>query len=80
MVEIVKTSNTNGRRMAYSVVGNQDPLLDDASEVDSSTAERIVILTPFGENNFFYIIAGIVALILVAGIVIIKVKVLNKRN
>lgn len=80
MIEIVKTSNTNGRRMAYSVVGNQDPLLDDASEVDSSVAERIVILTPFGENNFFYIIAGIVAVVLVAGIVLIKVKVLKKKE
>lgn len=80
MVEIVKTSNENGRRMAYSVVGNQDPLLDDASEVDSSVAERIVILTPFGENNFFYMIAGIVAAILVVGIVLIKVKVLKKND
>lgn len=80
MVEIAKTSNENGRRMAYSVVGNQDPLLDDASEVDSSTAERIVILTPFGENNFYYIIAGVVAVILVAGIILIKVKVLKKKE
>ena len=62
------------------MVGNQDPLLDDASEVDSSVAERIVILTPFGENNFFYMIAGIVAAILVVGIVLIKVKVLKKND
>ena len=80
MVEIVKTSNENGRRMAFSVVGNQDPLLDNPSEIDSSMAERIIILTPFGENNFFYIIAGIVAVILVAGIVLIKVFVLKKKN
>ena len=80
MVEIVKTSNENGRRMAFSVVGNQDPLLDNPSEIDSSMAERIIILTPFGENNFFYIIAGIVAVILVAGIVLIKVFVLKKKS
>ena len=79
MAEIVKTSNENGRRMAFSVVGNQDPLLDNPSEIDASMAERIIILTPFGENNFFYIIAGIVAVMLVAGIVLIKVFVLKKK-
>ena len=80
MAEIVKTSNENGRRMAYSVVGNQDPLLDNPSEIDASMAERIIILTPFGENNFFYMIAGIVAVMLVVGIVLIKVFVLKKRD
>ena len=80
MAEIVKTSNDNGRRMAFSVVGNQDPLLDNPSEIDASMAERIIILTPFGENNFFYMIAGIVAVILVIGIVLIKVFVLKKRD
>lgn len=80
MVEIVKTSNENGRRMAFSVVGNQDPTLDNPSEIDTSMAERIVILTPFGENTFYYIIAGVVSVMLVAGIVLIKVFVLKKRN
>ena len=80
MAEIVKTSNENGRRMAFSVVGNQDPLLDNPSEIDASMAERIIILTPFGENNFFYMIAGIVAVMLVVGIVLIKVFVLKKRD
>ena len=51
MAEIVKTSNENGRRMAYSVVGNQDPLLDNPSEIDASMAERIIILTPFGREQ-----------------------------
>ena len=80
MAEIVKTSNENGRRMAFSVVGNQDPMLDNPSEIDASMAERIIILTPFGENNFFYMIAGIVAVILVIGIVLIKVFVLKKKK
>ena len=53
MVEIVKTSNTVGRRMAFSVVGNQDPTLSDASEVDSSVAEKVVILPPFGNTHIF---------------------------
>ena len=80
MVEITKTSNENGRRMAYSVVGNQDPLLDDASELDSSVAERIVILPPFGEVRMYYVIGTIVAVILIAGIVLIKKKVLKKTK
>ena len=80
MVEIVKTSNENGRRMAYSVVGNQNPLLDDASELDSSTAERIVILPPFGETRMYYILGITVAVILIAGVVLIKKKVLKKTK
>ena len=80
MVEIAKTSNENGRRMAYSVVGNQDPLLDDASELDSSVAERIVILPPFGEVRMYYAIGAIVAVILIAGIILIKKKVLKKTK
>ena len=82
MVEVVKTSNENGRRMAYSVVGNQDPLLDDASELDSSVAERIVILPPFGSGEIltYCAIAAAVGVILIAGIVLIKKKVLKKTK
>src|SRR5699024_10093037 len=72
MVEIVETSNTVGRRMAYSVVGNQDPLFDDASEVDTNIAERIIILTPFGEVHIYYILIAVVAIILIVGIVLIR--------
>ena len=72
MVEILQTSNTVGRRMAYSVVGNQDPLYDDASEVDTNIAERIIILTPFGEVHIFYILIAVVAIILIVGIVLIR--------
>ena len=78
MVEIVKTSNKLGRRMAYSVVGNQDPTLDNASEVDASAAERVVILPPFGEKAVYYVIGAIVGIILIAGIVLIIRKVLKK--
>lgn len=82
MVEIVKTSNTVGRRMAYSVVGNQDPTLSDASEVDSSVAERIVILPPFGSGEIltYCAIAVAVGAILVIGIVLIRRKVLSGKN
>ena len=79
MVEIVKTSNSVGRRMAYSVVGNQDPSLEDASEVDANIAERIVILPPFGEVRIYYIIAGVVAVMLIGGIILIRRKVLKGK-
>lgn len=80
MVEIVKTSNDVGRRMAYSIVGNQDPLANGPSEVDSSAAEKIVILPPFGEVRMYYILGAIVAILLIGGIVLIKKKVLKGKN
>lgn len=78
MVEIVKTSNTVGRRMAYSVVGNQDPTADKASEVDSSIAEKVIILPPFGDTHIFYVLGAVIAVILIGGIVFIIRKVLKK--
>ncbi len=80
MVEIVKTSNTVGRRMAYSVVGNQDPSLSDASEVDANVAERIVILPPFGEVRIYYILGAVVAVMLIGGIILIRRKVLKGKD
>ena len=80
MVEIVKTSNTVGRRMAYSVVGNQNPLSEEPSEVDSNVAEKIVILPPFGEVRMYYILGAIVAILLIGGIILIKKKVLKGKN
>ena len=80
MVEIVKTSNTAGRRMAYSVVGNENPLAEEPSEVDTSIAEKVVILPPFGALRIIYIVGAVVAIILVAGIILIKKKVLNNKS
>ena len=81
MVEILKTSNEVGRRMAYSVVGNQDPVAEDAAEIDANVGERIVILPPFGSTTLYYIIGGLViALLLAGGIILIKVKVLKKKE
>ena len=80
MAEIVKTSNTVGRRMAFSVVGNQDPTLSDASEVDSSVAEKVIILPPFGNTHIYYILGAVIAVILIAGITFIIVKVNKKRE
>ena len=80
LVEIVKTSNTVGRRMEYSVVGNQDPE-SRPQELDSDIAEVVRILPPFG-NAGLYIIITAVALVaivvIIGGTIFIKKKVLKK--
>lgn len=77
ITEIVQTSNTAGRRMAYSIVGNQNPM-EDPAEVDSSKAERVVILPPTGSTYLYLGLGAIAIIILIGGIVIIKKKVLKK--
>ena len=80
IAEIVKTTNSVGRRMAYSVAGNQDPT-QIPSEVDAAKAERVMILPPFGSATYVYIIIAIAAAtILVVGIVLIKKKVIGKKE
>ena len=77
IAEITQYSNTVGRRMAYSVVGNQDPATTP-TEVDSAGAEKVIILPPFG-HTYMYIGITIAALaIVVIGIILIKKKVLKK--
>ena len=73
IAEIMQTSNTVGRRMAYSVVGNQDPTTEP-TEVDTAKAEKVLILPPFGTNYLYYGLAILVTITLVAGIVFIKKK------
>jgi len=80
MMEIVKTSNTVGRRMAYSVVGNQHPTSTEPEEIDASAAERVIILPPFGERQIYYILGAVMAIILIGGITLIIKKVLRKKD
>ena len=63
--------------MAYSIVGNQDPT-KTPSEVDSSRAEKVTVLPPFGQAYFYYGIGILVGILIIAGIVIIKKKVMKK--
>lgn len=80
MVEIVKTSNNVGRRMEYSVVGNQDPT-EKPQELDSDISEIVRILPPFGNAGKPIIIIATTLLaltILTGGIFFIKKKVLKK--
>ena len=50
------------------------------NELDTSAAERVVILPPFGQKQIYYIVGGIVGTILVVGIALIIRKVLKKKN
>lgn len=79
IAEITTITNTVGRRMAYSIQGNQDPTATPA-EVDSVKSERVTILPPFGIGNIvvYIAIAVSVLVILAGGIILIKKKVLNK--
>ena len=80
IVEIVKTSNTVGRRNEYSVVGNQDPT-KEPQELDSDKAEVVKILPPFGDTAR-YITIGAIIIVAIAvgtvGIIFIKKKILVK--
>ena len=77
IAEILQTSNTVGRRMAFSIVGNQDPT-KAPTEIDSAKAEEVVILPPLGQM-YLYFGLGIVVVALIAGaVIVIKNKVLKK--
>ena len=77
IAEIVEVSNTVGRKMAFSIVGNQDPTVDTPGEIDASIAEKILILPPFGNGNIvYYILGAVVGIILIGGIILIIKKVL----
>ena len=78
MTELVTTQNTVGRKMSYSVVGNQDPTMEPR-EIDADDSQEVVILPPFGNTHIFYVLGGVIALILIAGITITLV-VLKKRK
>ena len=81
IVEIINTSNTVGRRMEYSVVGNQDPTISP-QELDSDQAEVVKILPPFGSGiNYIaisLIVLGTVGLITLI-IFYIKKEILIKK-
>lgn len=79
-LEIINTSNTVGRRnyVKKSVVGNFNPETKP-NEPDTGETEKIIITPPTGEQNYIPIIAyaGTMLVILMAGIIIIKKKVLR---
>ena len=77
MAEIIKVSNDVGRRMAFSTVGNQSPnSVVEEIDADSST---VTVLPPFGQTYIYYILGIGIAVILIAGIILIKIKVIDKK-
>lgn len=78
MTEIVTTHNDVGRRMSYSVAGNQDPTMEPR-EIDADDSQEVVILPPFGQQYIYYVLGTAVAVILIAGI-IITIVILKKRK
>ena len=78
MVELVESSNTVGRRMAETVVGNQDPTVEP-QEIDADDSQEVTILPPFGQNYIYYVLGIAVAVILIGGIVGV-IMVVRKRK
>ena len=78
MVELVESSNTVGRRMAYSVAGNQDPTVEP-QEIDADDSQEVTILPPFGQQYVYYILGTVVAVILIGGIIGV-IMVVRKRK
>ena len=78
MTELVTSKNTVGRKMAYSIVGNQDPTTEPY-EIDADSSQEVVILPPFGNTPIFYVLISVVAFILIAGITI-TIVVLKKHK
>lgn len=76
VAEIVQITNTAGRRMAFSIVGNQNPE-QKAMEVDSSSAEQVIILPPFGTESTYLLLSLSVITMLATGIILIKKLVLK---
>lgn len=71
LTELVKVKNTAGRRMAYSVVGNQDPT-QESTEIDADSSQQVTIMPPYGQKYIYYILGVGIAIILVAGIIIAR--------
>ena len=80
IAEIVQISNDVGRRMAYSVQGNQNPTTLEPTEPDSSKAERVVILPPFGEQYLYLGLGIFIAIIIGVAAIVIRKVVLNKNR
>lgn len=98
LAEIVATTNSQGRRMQFSIVGNQEMAdqslgnnaatdansgedLITPSEIDTDSAQKIVIMPPTGENkNYIPIIVGsIIGVIVIIGAIVLIRKYVKKQ-
>jgi len=75
--EIVERLSDVGRRDYSTKTGNYEPHDKEYTELDGALAERVMILPPFGENYSNYFVIAIVSVIVLgAGIVFIRKKVI----
>lgn len=79
ITELVKTSNVSGRRLAYSVAGNQDPT-EEPYEIDADSPQEVIILPPFGQKVRYYALGIGAGLILIAGIVVTIIVTKRKKT
>ena len=83
-MEIVELTDQTGRRQQWSIVGNFDPTADidiTTLEPDSSVAETVTVLPPFGNSNLYYLIGAIVIVIVLGvGIFFIIRKVMPRKK
>ena len=71
LTELVKVKNTAGRRMAYSVVGNQDPT-KEPTEIDADSSQQVTIMPPYGQKYIYYVLGIGIVIILIAGILVAR--------
>jgi len=71
LTELVKVKNTAGRRMAYSVVGNQDPT-KEPTEIDADSSQQVTIMPPYGQKYIYYVLGIGIVIILIAGILVVR--------
>lgn len=76
--EMIQIYSGGGRRDEEIIPGNYVPYTDSGDEDDASSTGDAIITPPLGENRIYYVITIISATIVIAGIVLIKKKVLKK--
>lgn len=79
--EITQITTSAGRRDYYTVPGDYVPYNTDENnkkQADASLTGTTAITPPLGEGRFYYVITIVSASIILAGIILIKKKVLKK--
>ena len=79
ITELVKSSSISGRRMAYSVAGNQSPV-KEPYEIDADSPQEGVILPPFGQSTIYYILGIAIGVILLIGISVVIIVTKKKKT
>lgn len=79
ITELVKSSSISGRRMAYSVAGNQSPV-KEPYEIDADSPQEVVILPPFGQSTIYYVLGIAIGVILLIGISVVIIVTKKKKT